>query len=63
MNKIKKIRKEKNLTIRKLAEMSSIAPSYISQLENDRSNKINPTKRYMEKIALALQKTVPEVFY
>ncbi|EDT74726.1 helix-turn-helix domain-containing protein [Clostridium butyricum] len=63
MNKIKKIRKEKKLTVRELAEKSEIAPSYISQLENDIGNNINPTKRYMEKIAMALQKTVPEVFY
>lgn len=63
MNKIKEIRKLKNLSLRELAKKAKVSASYISELENDSENKKNPTKEMMEKIAEALEKTVPEVFY
>lgn len=63
MNKIKELRLIKKLTVRALAKKAKVAPSYISELENDLENKKNPTKEIMEKIAEALEKTVPEVFY
>jgi transcriptional regulator with XRE-family HTH domain len=63
MNKIKEFRIAKNLTIRELSEISKVAPSYISELENDLQGAKNPTKEIMEKIALALESTVPEIFY
>ena len=63
MNKIKEIRNSKEMTIRELARISEVSASYISELENDIENKKNPTKEKMEKIAEALQRTVPEIFY
>lgn len=61
MNKIKKFREIKKLSIYKIAEVTKLTPSYISNLENGR--KLNPTKEVMEKIATALGQTVPEIFY
>ncbi|MBM7869339.1 putative transcriptional regulator [Clostridium pascui] len=61
MNKIKEFRKIKDLSVYDLSDMTGLTPSYISNLEN--GNKTNPTKDAMEKIATALEQTVPEVFY
>lgn len=63
MNKIKELRLIKKLTVRALAKKAKVAPSYISELENDSENKKNPTREMMGKIAKALDATVPEVFY
>jgi transcriptional regulator with XRE-family HTH domain len=63
MNKIKELRILKGLTIRDLAKMSDISPSYISELENDSENIKNPSKDVMDRIAKALEATVPEIFY
>lgn len=63
MNRIKAIRTELGLTVRKLAKESGVAASYISTLENDESGTSNPTKDVMYKIATALKSTVPEVFF
>lgn len=63
MNKIKKLRKEKLLTLRGVSEKAGVAASYISKLENDLASENNPSKEIMEKIALALESTVPKVFY
>lgn len=61
MNQIKKFRKENDLSINELARKTELTPSYISNLE--RGKRDNPSKETMEKIAEALNKTVPEVFY
>ncbi|BDR67232.1 hypothetical protein K144312032_14600 [Clostridium tetani] len=61
MNKIKIFRKQKGLTIKKLSITTNISTGYLSDLENNKSN--NPTKDTMEKIAVALGQTVPEIFY
>jgi transcriptional regulator with XRE-family HTH domain len=63
MNKIKFYRQEMGLTVRSLADKSNIAAGYLSTLENDESDSINPTKCVMEKISAALEKTVPNVFF
>jgi len=63
MNKIKELRESKNLTLRELAKKANIAPSYLSELENDSESKKNPSKEMMEKISSALDSTVPKVFY
>jgi len=63
MNKIKALRESKSLTLRELAKKANIAPSYLSELENDSENKKNPSKEMMEKISAALDSTVPKVFY
>lgn len=61
MNIIKNIRKKKQMTVRDLAESSNISVGYLSDLENCKTE--NPTKETMDKIAVALKTTVPELFY
>jgi len=61
MNQIKRFRKENDLSINELARRTELTPSYISNLE--RGKRDNPSKETMERIAEALDKTVPEVFY
>jgi transcriptional regulator with XRE-family HTH domain len=63
MNKIKFYRNKAGLTLEELAQMSELALSYISTLERDEEGTTNPSKKSMEKIATALKRTVPEVFY
>ncbi|NFD30444.1 XRE family transcriptional regulator [Clostridium botulinum] len=61
MNNIKKIRKEKEISIYELAKKVNLTPGYISNLEN--GHKTNPTKEVMEKISIALGQTVLEIFF
>ncbi|QDY21955.1 transcriptional regulator [Clostridium botulinum] len=61
MNNIKKIRKKGKISIYKIAKETGLTPSYINNLEN--GYKTNPTKDVMDKIAIALGQTVPEIFY
>lgn len=63
MNRIKYYRKQLGLTIRQLSEKSEVAIGYVSTLENDKKGKKNSSKEVMLKIACALEKTVPEVFF
>ena len=63
MNNIKSYRQEMGLTVRGLASRSRVAAGYLSALENDEDDLINPTKYVMEKISRALEKTVPDVFF
>lgn len=60
-NKIKKYRKEKNLTLKELAERSGISVGYICHLE--KGNRDNPSTQVMENIAIGLGKSIPEVFF
>lgn len=61
MNKIKKTRKNQNLTLKDLSKLTNISISYISELETGSAK--NPTKETMDKIAAALNSTVKEIFY
>jgi transcriptional regulator with XRE-family HTH domain len=63
MNKIKECRNLQNLTLRQLSEKAQVAISYISTIENDSEGDKNPSKDVMEKIAKALNSTVPKIFY
>lgn len=63
MNNIKFYRQQMGLTVRSLAVKSKVATGYLSALENDEEDSINPTKFVMEKISSALEKTVPDVFF
>lgn len=63
MNNIKVFRKKLNLTVKQLSEKSNVAVGYISTLENDSDGITNPTKETMVKIANALGKSVPDVFF
>ncbi|MCI5630203.1 MAG: helix-turn-helix domain-containing protein [Clostridium sp.] len=63
MNKIKHVRNLLGITIRELSEKSDVAISYISTLENDKNDLSNPSKDVMERIAKALNSSVPEIFF
>lgn len=54
--KIRKLRKEKNLTLDKLAELSESSKSYIWELEN--SNPPRPSADKLDKIAKQLGTTI-----
>lgn len=59
--RLKNARKQKNMSINGLAKETGLSPTYLSNLEND--NRCNPSKETMDKIAEALNSTVPELFY
>lgn len=63
MNNIKQLRKLQGMTVRDLADKANVAVGYISTLENDSTGNTNPSKDVMEKIAKALNSTVPKIFY
>ena len=63
LNNIKQLRSAANMTLRELAEKARTAISYISTLENDSTGSKNPSKNVMERIAKALDSTVPKIFY
>jgi transcriptional regulator with XRE-family HTH domain len=58
---LRAIREEKGLGLVEFASIVGLSPAYISELERGISH--NPTKEIMEKIAHALDRTVPEVFF
>ena len=60
-NSLEKIRKEKGMTMQKLADLSGLSLGYICHLEKGSRN--NPSIETMEKIAKALNKSVAEVFF
>lgn len=61
MNKIKFYRNNLGLSTYKIAELSGLTASYISNLEND--NRTNPSKEVMQKISYVLEKSVQAVFF
>ena len=61
MNKIKFYRNNLGLSTYKIAELSGLTASYISNLEND--NRTNPSKEVMQKISDALSESVQAVFF
>lgn len=60
-NKLKRKRKELDMTLNELSEKTGISTTYLSNLENEQ--KANPTKETMEKISAALGQTVTEIFF
>lgn len=62
-NRIRAYRDSLGLTVRDLSERSGVAVGYLSALENESDGGTNPSKHVMDKIAGALGRTVPEVFY
>jgi len=60
-NKIKETRKIQGVTLMKLAEITGISAGYICHLE--KGTRKNPSAQMMEKIAVALKKSVHEVFF
>lgn len=57
--KLKEIREEKNISIRKLALMSNVSKSQISDIENDKSI---PTIQVLCQLAVALKVDANELF-
>jgi len=60
-NKIKETRIKQGLTLMKLAEITGISAGYICHLE--KGTRKNPSAQMMEKLALALNKSIYEVFF
>jgi len=56
---LERIRKEKQLTQAEVASRAGIAPITVSRIEN---NLVSPTLDVMEKIASALETSVPEIY-
>lgn len=61
MNSIKTIRTKNGVTLDILSQKTKLSIGYLSHLENGTRN--NPSKEVMEKIAEALNSTVPDVFF
>jgi transcriptional regulator with XRE-family HTH domain len=57
--KLKALRKDKGLTVAKLAEISGVSQPYIWQLES--KMKLNPSSDMLQKLATALGTTVSEL--
>ena len=60
-NRIKQYREEQGITMKEIAEKCGISAGYLCHLEKGR--RANPSTEVMEKIARALNKTIPEVFF
>ena len=61
MTKIKFYRNKLGFSVYKIAELTGLTASYISNLEND--NRTNPSREAMQKIADALSESVQAVFF
>ena len=61
MNKIKFYRNSLGFSVYKIAELSGLTASYISNLEND--NRTNPSREAMQKISNALKESVQAIFF
>ena len=59
-NNIRKIRKEKRMTIEELAELSGLSKVYLYHLENGTRN--NPSYEVMKKVSIGLARTIEDVF-
>ena len=60
-NKLKKIRKEKGMTLEELSELCGVSAGYLCHLEN--GSRAHPSIEVMEKIANALNKTIFGIFF
>ena len=58
---IKKIRKDKGISLNKLHNLSGVSKSYLSNLENNKT--FNPTMFILKKISEALQVDIKNLFY
>lgn len=52
--KIKQIRQQKGMSLRELSQTSGVALGYLSELENEKNVKKNPTIEIVCKLAKAL---------
>lgn len=60
-NRMKQIRKEKGITLTELSIKTGISIGYLSHLEN--GTRKNPSIEIMDKLAMALDKSVSDVFF
>ena len=60
-NKIKIIRKEKGMTLYRLAYLSGISAGYLCHLEKGTRN--NPSLEVMERISKSLNKSIADFFF
>ncbi len=60
-NHLKEIRKNKGLTLTKLADLTGVSAGYLCHLE--KGSRTNPSMDVMSKIAEALNKSVTEIFF
>ena len=58
---IKKLRKEKEITLYRLEKLTGISRAYIYRLENNKTT--NPTISTLYKIAIALNTNIKDLFY
>lgn len=58
---IKKIRLNKNISLRRLSLMTDISRTYLRNLENNR--RVNPSIRILTDIAEALEVNIKDLFY
>lgn len=60
-NKIRETRKAQGITLMRLAEITGISAGYICHLE--KGTRKNPSAEIMEKISLALNKNIYDIFF
>lgn len=60
-NKIKQYRENQNMRLKDLSEKVGVSVGYLSHLE--RGSRSNPSKEVMEKIAKALNSSIPDIFF
>lgn len=61
INKMRKVRNSKNLTLEDLSELTGISVGYLCHLE--KGSRKNPSVQVMEAIAKALEESVVEIFF
>lgn len=61
INNLKRIRKQKNLTIRELSNLSGVSMGYICHLE--KGSRKNPSRDVMEKISKVLEEPIAKIFF
>ena len=60
-NKIKEYRIKRGLTLKEVADKCGISAGYLCHLE--KGSRGNPSTDVMEKIAISLNKSIPEIFF
>lgn len=60
-NKINKYRKQKNMTLKEVADECGISTGYLCHLE--KGNRKNPSTKVMQKISDALGESIAEIFF
>lgn len=61
INNLREIRKNKNMTIKELSEISGVSMGYICHLE--KGTRRNPSRDVMEKISKTLGEPIIKIFF